>query len=150
MTRRSHTVAFTSLESYRTITTSGLLSKQKMDVYQAVAELGPITGSELDAALKRDDEMDPPYSRRHSELERMGVVERAGTRTCAITGNVAVQWIITDRLPERPVAEHVARPSASALQYVVDWCGRHAGELPPEFDALVRWLRDGAKCPKGH
>ena len=150
MARKQHRVAFTSLESYQTIMTTGLLARQKMEVYQAVAELGPITGSELDAALKRDDEMDPPYSRRLSELERLGVVQRAGTRTCAATGNVATQWVITDRLPEKPKSEHVARPDAETIRYVVEWCGRHASTLPPEFDALLTWLRDGAKCPKGH
>lgn len=140
----------TSLTAYRTIVDNGLLSEKRLQVYRALAEHGPMTGSEVDRFLG-GQQMDPAYSRRLSELRDAGVVREVRKRPCSITGNLAIEWEITDDLPRKEDrTKPVDRPSASTLQEAIVAIERLGSGAPPALVTLLPWLRDGARCPKGH
>lgn len=122
----------------------------RMQAYVAVAEHGPITGTELDKILG-DGSMDPAYSRRLSELRDAGVIREVGKRPCAVTGNLAIQWEITDQLPKKEKKAHAKRPDAE-IKYALGWFERHKSEMawPEEVTVVLAWLKAGAKCPRGH
>lgn len=90
----------TSIEAYRIIRDSGLLSAARWKVYDFLYCKGPITRNELDYHLA-EGRPNPAYSRRLAEMERAGVLARVGERPCTITGFTAELWDVTDQLPRK-------------------------------------------------
>lgn len=91
----------TSIETYNTIRDSGLLSKRRFEVYQALYLYGPMTANDL---VRHQKEQNPNanqtgWNARFSELERMGVIKEVGTKKDEVSGNECVTWDVTDALP---------------------------------------------------
>lgn len=98
----------TSIEAYNTIKENGLLSKRRLEVYEALFEFGPCTGGELfrKANAKQKNIPNANIVTRLGELRRVGVVAEVGERKCAATGMNVIVWDVTDKLPlklEKPI-----------------------------------------------
>lgn len=91
--------SWTSVAAYQAIESSGMLSRAKWEVYKKLYESGPMTRNELDTALAPVGKVNPTFSRRLVELERLGVAQRVGTRKCSKTGFDCDAWDVTDRIP---------------------------------------------------
>lgn len=90
----------TSLEAYNTIKENGLLSGRRLEVYSALYEYGPCTGTEL--FYKMNKSRNPSHSNittRLGELRDMGVVKEVEERACNITGMKVIVWDCTSNLP---------------------------------------------------
>lgn len=83
-----------------------------------------MTRSELDRMLKGLNEVLPSYHKRLCELERMGAVERLGTRPCSVTGRECDEWDVTDRLPTKIEPRSTPRVRRSMQTCLV--CGSEA------------------------
>jgi len=68
---------------------SGRMDTQRQRVLQTLRQHGPATGAEL-GVIMADDRY--AAHRRLAELERMGLVERAGFRKCNITRQKCQVW----------------------------------------------------------
>lgn len=84
----------TSVEAYRKIKDSGVLSTRRWEAYHALFHHGPLTGQEL-ARLTGV----PGMWKRCSELEQVGVVYNSCVRPCKVTGQEAIAWDVTANVP---------------------------------------------------
>jgi hypothetical protein len=94
----------TSIEVYKQIKESGLLSKLRFEVYEKIFKYGPITQGEMwnEHFPKRQRHDVGP---RFAELEARGVIECVGERPCNVTGRLAMIWDVTSKLPTEPKKE---------------------------------------------
>lgn len=90
----------TSIQTYREIRDSGLLSKRRWEVYDALYEHGPCTANELFKKWKvRSFVTQQNIHPRLGELRELGVVAELEKRRCEVTGREAYVWITTDDMP---------------------------------------------------
>lgn len=91
----------TSTEAFLKIKQSGLLSKRRWQVYEAVYFLGPMTSAEAFNAINRGSPIKSiTQSRaRFTELRDMGVFSEVGIKICSVTGHRAIEWDVTKNLP---------------------------------------------------
>jgi len=136
----------TSEEAFRAIKSDGLLSKMRQQVYEYLYHCGPATGAEIDRELKMVGGGRGHYHKRLSELERLGVAKRVGTRECKVTGRRAEMWDVTSSLPMKPPPK-VRRPNVEHLRAALDDARRCWREHEREGTALsegfvltMRWL----------
>lgn len=88
----------TSIDCYNQIKEEGLLSKRRMEVFEAIYNLAPCTSAEAINTLPKSKS--PSQARaRFTELRELGVIYEKGERTCTITGRNVIEWDLTDNLP---------------------------------------------------
>jgi hypothetical protein len=85
----------TSINCYNRIKSEGLLSKRRLEVYEAIYNSAPCTASEIFNVkhLKTNQ------SGRFTELRDLGVIYEKGERRCRVTGRNVIEWDLTDELP---------------------------------------------------
>jgi len=86
----------TSIDCYNEIRANGLLSKRRLEVYEAILKNAPCTTNE---ALKDIYSGSHGVGSRTTELRDVGVIYEVRTRSCRITGRNVIEWDLTDRLP---------------------------------------------------
>lgn len=96
-------VRATSIETYRQISESGLLSQRRLEVYKAICKCEPCTSGE---AIKYMSEHGIQHSHiaqsrgRFTELRDLGVIKEVGVRACAVSGRKCIVWEVTGDLPQ--------------------------------------------------
>ena len=134
----------TSLEAYRQIEADGTLSAVRWAAYACLYEKGPLTGAELDDALK-DTGGRGHYHKRLPELRDRGVVAEVGKRSCRITGHEAIEWDVTDNLPNE-LSKKAPKPNKVELGKALAELRRlyRASQTQPsaEMTKLGKWLVD--------
>ena len=88
----------TSIECYNKIKAEGLLSKRRLEVYEALLSSAPCTSSEAIRNAKTTFGVFG-VSSRFTELRDLGVIYEKGEKKCSITGRNVIEWDLTDRLP---------------------------------------------------
>lgn len=91
----------TGIDAYEKIKRDGSLTRAQLEVYKCLHEAVPdgMTRNEIDARLS-PGKPNAMYSRRLSEMERMGVVRRmAGSRICSVSNHRCEAWTVTGKLP---------------------------------------------------
>ena len=88
----------TSIDCYNKIRSNGLLSKRRLETFEAIIKIAPCTASEVQHSINyhnggRD------CMKRISELRDRGVIYEVRTRECRVTGRNVIEWDLTDRLP---------------------------------------------------
>lgn len=106
MTRR------TSKEAFDEIKASGLLSRLRFSVYEAIWLFGPGTSAEIILAARdarkagglpvRDADQLTQSRARFTELRERGVIHELPARPCGITGHKAIVWEVSAALPHKP------------------------------------------------
>ena len=86
----------TSIDCYNEIKANGLLSKRRMEVYEAIFKNAPCTTNE---ALKDIYSGSHGVGSRTTELRDSGVIYETRERPCRVTGRNVIEWDLTDRLP---------------------------------------------------
>ena len=94
---RSRALPATCGQAYREIEANGLLSRMRFRVYDLLFRDGPLTQREVDVRLGTDS-----GHKRVSELVERRVVRAVGERSCSVSGQLAVEWDVTDGLPVEP------------------------------------------------
>lgn len=76
------------------------LPARRAEVFEFVWSSGPATAKELEVEMFNADSPNwRDCNKRLSELERQGVIESLVERVCLITGNKAMAWKATGRMP---------------------------------------------------
>jgi hypothetical protein len=86
----------TSIDCYHQIKNSGLLSKRRFEVYEAIFKNAPCTTNE---ALKDIYSASHGVGSRTTELRDLGVIYEKGIKKCSVTGMSVIEWDLTDKLP---------------------------------------------------
>ena len=89
----------TSIECYNQIKQEGLLSKKKLQVYEAILKLAPCTSGEAFATMTTKENQISQSRARFTELRELGVIYERGEKKCSITGRNVIEWDLTNRLP---------------------------------------------------
>ncbi len=89
----------TSIDCYNQIKASGLLSKRRFEVYEAIYKNAPCTTNE---ALKDIYSGSHGVGSRTTELRDLGVIYEKGIKKCTVTGKKVIEWDLTDKLPIKP------------------------------------------------
>lgn len=109
----------TSIDAYREIRDSGLLSKRRWETYDDLFHHGPSTSRDAE-----DRTGDRNAHRRLLDLVEWGVAERVGETTCRKTGHQVTLWDVNANLPRPPAgatAVYPARPPADDFEAVIVW-----------------------------
>lgn len=119
----------TSVETFKEVEASGVLSAQRLKFYKALAEADvPCTAGELAAWMsartgENVDVLRHTAGRRLSELVRYGVVIETTTRFCKESGRSCIVYETTDKKPDpealkkpRPAGPH---PSGASKSYAL-------------------------------
>ena len=85
----------TSIDCYNQIKSEGLLTKSRLEVYEAIYNSAPCTASEV----FKVKHLKTNQSGRFTELRELGVIYEKGERKCSVTGRNVIEWDLTDRLP---------------------------------------------------
>ena len=88
----------TSIECFNKIKQEGLLSKRRLEVYEALYTSAPCTSSEAIRNAKTTFGVFG-VSSRFTELRDLGVIYEKDVRPCKVTGRNVIEWDLTDRLP---------------------------------------------------
>tara|TARA_R110000744_G_scaffold272361_1_gene385352 strand:+ start:145 stop:558 length:414 start_codon:yes stop_codon:yes gene_type:complete len=86
----------TSIDCYNHIKAEGLLSKRRLEVYEAILNNAPCTTNE---ALKDVYSGSYGVGSRTTELRNLGVIYEVRVRECKVTGRNVIEWDLTDTLP---------------------------------------------------
>ena len=88
----------TSIQCFNKIKQEGLLSKRRLEVYEALYTSAPCTSSEAIRNAKTTFGVFG-VSSRFTELRDLGVIYEKGEKQCTITGRNVIEWDLTDKLP---------------------------------------------------
>jgi len=89
----------TSIDCYNEIKQAGLLSKKRLEVYEAILRKAPCTSGEAFATMTTKENQISQSRARFTELRNLGVIYEKGEKQCSITGRNVIEWDLTDRLP---------------------------------------------------
>jgi len=96
-------IKHTSLEAYRKVKESGILSKQREQVFEWFCEFAPCTINEL---INRVGDRHKPLFREPNhinkipcQLQKHKVIEPYTSRNCRVTGNLSEVWRLTGNDP---------------------------------------------------
>lgn len=88
----------TSIDCYNQIKSEGLLSKRRLEVYEAILKNAPCTTNE---ALKDIYSGSHGVGSRTTELRDLGVIYEKSVRKCRVTGRNVIEWDLTNKLPRK-------------------------------------------------
>lgn len=93
----------TSAEVYQQIVENKVLSKRRLQTYDALYWHGPMTANEIVVSINSRGGHVPTnsISPRLAELERAGAIAAVGERVCAVTGYNVIVWDVTSKLPNK-------------------------------------------------
>jgi len=109
--RHTRRIRQTSIDVYREMEASGLLSEKRWEVYKILYAAGPMTSNEIfqHALLHGNPNYRHNTNARMTELRDCGVAMEIGTTVCKVTGRTVILWDVTDQLPRKPDREIVGR-----------------------------------------
>jgi len=136
----------TSIWAYGDAEAEGILSRMRAEVYEALKEHGPMSGSELNALLDG-----PSYHKRLSELERMRAICPVRIRMCRITGRQVLEWAVANeynpvrlskpRLPKKAVLRAVVKE----LEELLSFANEQGRSVSLPLLRVVWWLKCRSK-----
>ena len=89
----------TSIDCYNQIKAEGLLSKLRLEVLEAILRSAPCTSAEAMQGRLNSTNILSQSRARFTELRDLGVIYEKGIRKCSVTGRKAIEWDLTDNLP---------------------------------------------------
>jgi len=89
----------TSIDCYNEIKANGLLSKKRLEVYEAICKNAPCTSAEAYSTMITKENQISQSRARFTELRELGVIYEKGIRKCKITGRKVIEWDLTYKLP---------------------------------------------------
>lgn len=141
-----------SSEAYERIRSEGLLGQRQLEAYHTLFHCGPLGRNELDRlagdVFHSEAHSNPPWSRRLTELEKMGVARRVRVAACPQTGFDGELWDVTSQLPKKLDLKDTKPPKkklAEAIEYIsmaIKFMAADEGGVVPEaVQHTMRWLR---------
>lgn len=110
----------TSIDAYEQIKSEGLLTKRKLEVYQILKFHGPMTAHEVVGVARSKYPLanQTGFNARLSELEKLGCVEIADTKTNPVSGKQNYVWRVTNNLPKKLIKpSKIKCPHCDGLGY---------------------------------
>ncbi len=89
----------TSIDCYNQIKAEGLLTKRRLEVYEAILKNAPCTSSEAMLNRLNSSNVLSQSRARFTELRELGVIYERGIKKCSVTGKNVIEWDLTDNLP---------------------------------------------------
>lgn len=140
----------TSIEAYRAIEESGLLSKRRWEVYRHVWHHGPLTQNEA-ARILTPGNVSGTISGRFSELKEMGLLIEVGKKNDPITGKSNYLWDATDRrvpiIKEKKTQEPTYKDIIESLCRLVEHAPKWVTH-PAWVEKSQKVLKDASKYRK--
>lgn len=90
----------TSIDCYNEIKSNQLLSKKRLEVYEAILKTAPCTSGEAFATMTTKENQISQSRARFTELRELGVIYEKDVRKCRITRRNVIEWDLTGRLPK--------------------------------------------------
>lgn len=89
----------TSIDCYNQIKAEGLLSKRRLEVYEAILKSAPCSSGEAFSKMLTSNNVISQSRARFTELRELGVIYEVGVKKCSITNRNVIEWDLTDNLP---------------------------------------------------
>ena len=128
----------TSIECYKKIKASGLLSKRRFETYEALMKIAPCTASEVQLSIGYNNG-GRDCMKRISELRDRGVICEVRTRKCTVTGKNVIEWDLTDNLPTKLKAtQTIKQQKVSQALSLIESLGKRLNE-PEKAELRAIW-----------
>lgn len=140
------TIHENSLLAFRALINDGTISEARLIAAHALWQHpSGMTANELDRHLS-PGVINSRYSRRLIELERRGLIARAGARKCSVSGNRCDVWVYAPHVPAAaPLCPRMPSPEEAALlTTALDMTQPVASEMSDALRVLLAWLAAGA------
>ncbi len=89
----------TSIEAFNQLKASGAITGRRLQVFEVLAKLGPMTAGELKEKMTEiiDTRAIDVASahKRLTELRDSGLAQELGSRKCKVTGKMVIEWDVT-------------------------------------------------------
>ena len=131
----------TGLAAYNYLRDNDVLSRLRWVVYDCLFHHGPMTRNELDAHLRGSSAINPSYSRRLVELERMGMAKRTHVRACGYTGHLCDAWEVTNRIEPLVPKKSTTKGEKIAACYALFEEMEEQLHRIEQGDRLACWMR---------
>jgi len=89
----------TSIDCYNQIKAEGLLSKRRLEVYEAILKSAPCSSGEAFSKMLTSSNVISQSRARFTELRELGVIYEVGVKKCSITNRNVIEWDLTDNIP---------------------------------------------------
>jgi hypothetical protein len=89
----------TSIDCYNQIKAEGLLSKRRLEVYEAILKSAPCSSGEAFSKMLTSSNVISQSRARFTELRELGVIYEIGVKKCSITNRNVIEWDLTDEIP---------------------------------------------------
>lgn len=121
----------TSIECYNQIKNENLLSKRRMEVYEAVFKCYPCTSFEAELHLNKKGfrKHISNIRARMVELRDMGVIYERDIRECSVTGRKVTEWAVSGKFPQELPAKKTTKQKAKELKGMLKELKESASDL---------------------
>ena len=126
----------TSIDCYNKIKANGLLSKSRLQVYEALYKMGkPSTAREIFDTMN----IVKFEAGRLTELRNMGAVYENKVRECTITNKNVIEYDLTDNLPTKLKAtQTIKQQKVSQALSLIESLGKRLNE-PEKAELRAIW-----------
>ena len=127
----------TSIDAYNAIRASGLLSKMRLRVLEAIAFNDPCTSGEAFKWLMDKGEYSNPLSQsraRVTELKKLGVIREFGIRKCNVSGQKTLVYELTGNGPNGKICNSTTTKKISLCLTCHKW-----GNIGSDFCDCGLW-----------
>lgn len=135
----------TSQLAYQQIKAEGLLTRARLEVYEAVCHHEPCTSGEAFASVSHDRHPLSQSRARFTELRDRGVIREVAVRPCQVSGRRCIVWAVTGDLPVEPENEAPSKPTKEemrvALREVVELMRAQHHSPSDALRRLLYWMR---------
>jgi hypothetical protein len=148
--RSVHRTRQTSIDVYREMEASGLLSARRWEVYEILWHHGPMTSNEIfqHARLHGNPNYRHNTNARMTELRDLGVAQELGATICQVTKRRVILWDVTDRLPVKS-AERIKGPTRKQLIAEIERLRARCAALESEVARLRVPVKRGPVRARG-
>lgn len=130
----------TSAATFRRIKEDGLLSKRRLQVYEALYEFGPCTGSELYRQMAlRSAVSNSNVVTRLGELRDCGAAYEVRERKCQVSGQMVIEWDVTEKVPTELPKKKSKTEVRNRLAELVEEIYIHMGANKPQKPHWIQW-----------
>jgi len=132
-----------SADIYHRIRDEGLLSRARFRIYECLYLHGPMTASECFAVLAKEvPRLNWNTRTRFGELRDQGVVYEVRERPCRVTGELVIEWGVTNRLPV-PLRREAKTPTRAEIAQAIEAIEKeYEDDPPPEVvERVLGWMK---------
>jgi hypothetical protein len=138
----------TSIDCYNQIKSEGLLSKRRLEVYEALLNSAPCTSAEALVNVLDSNNVLSQSRARFTELRDLRVIYEKGVKKCSVTNRIAIEWDLTDNIPVSFISKtKTLKQKVKELSFMVNELNKKTSDLfvKSELSTIEDYIKENFK-----